>query len=106
MTDRTETWKLDRHIPIAFLVGLLVQTGGIVWWASALSSRVESAVEVNVRQDAEIKAAEAALASQAVSTATAAAELRAVREGLTEVKDALAEQNTLLREILTNGSKP
>jgi Tfp pilus assembly protein PilO len=106
MTDKTETWKLDRHIPIAFLVGLLLQTGGIVWWASALSSRVESAIEVNVRQDSEIKAAEAALASQAVSTATAAAELRAVRDGLTEVKEALADQNRLLREILANGSKP
>jgi Tfp pilus assembly protein PilO len=106
MTDKTETWKLDRHIPIAVIFALLVQTGGAVWWMSALASRVDSAIEVNVRQDSEIKAAEAALASQAVSTATAAAELRAVRDGLTEVKEALADQNRLLREILANGSKP
>lgn len=106
MTERQDTWKLDRHIPIAVIFALLAQTGGVVWWASTISSRVDGAVETNVRQDAEIKAAEAALASQAVSTATAAAELRAVRDGLTEVKEALADQNRLLREILANGSKP
>lgn len=96
-------WKIDRHIPIAFLVGLLLQTGGIVWWASAISQRVETAIADNVRQDAEIAATEASLATQEVASATTAAELRAVREGLAEVKAAIADQNVLLREILTNG---
>lgn len=98
-----ETWKLDRHIPIAVIFALLVQTGGAVWWMSALSSRVESAVATNLRQDAEIQAAEDALSSQQVTAATATAELRAVRESIADVKQALAEQTTLLREILTNG---
>jgi hypothetical protein len=60
----------------------------------------------NVRQDSQIEAVEAATASQEVGMATAAAELRAVRESISELKDAQAETNSLLRELLTNGKKP
>jgi Na+-transporting methylmalonyl-CoA/oxaloacetate decarboxylase gamma subunit len=100
---RDDTWKIDRHIPIAVIFALLVQTGTFIWWMSALSSRVDTATEANARQDDEIAATEAALASQQVITATAAAELRAVRDSLGEVKEALADQSQLLREILANG---
>lgn len=33
-------WTLDKRIPIALLVTIAVQTGGVVWWASTISSRV------------------------------------------------------------------
>ena len=100
-------WKLDRHIPIAFLIGLLLQTGGIVWWASALSEQVDQATTINASQDAEIGAIQAAQAARDVATATAAAELRAVRDSIGEIKSTLADQNQLLRQILTNGgAKP
>lgn len=29
---KIEKWKLDKHIPIALLVGILLQTFGLVWW--------------------------------------------------------------------------
>ncbi len=100
-------WKLDRHIPIAFLIGLLLQTGGIVWWASALSEQVDQATAINATQDGEIRALEAGQASRDVSLATATAELRALRDSIGEVKQAIADQNVLLRQILTNGgAKP
>ena len=34
-------WRIDKHIPIAVLVALLLQTSGIVWWASSITSRVD-----------------------------------------------------------------
>ena len=33
---------IDRHIPLALLIGLMVQTGGVVWWAATLSTRVDA----------------------------------------------------------------
>jgi hypothetical protein len=96
-------WKLDRHIPIAVIFAFLVQTGGAVWWAAALSGRVDTVIDVNGRQDDEINALEASQAARDVATATAAAELRALRDSLGEIKQSLADQNVLLREILTNG---
>jgi hypothetical protein len=33
-------WHVDRTIPLALVIVLLGQTGGAIWWASSLSSRV------------------------------------------------------------------
>lgn len=96
-------WKLDRHIPIAVIFTIMMQTGVAIWWMADMNSRLNQETARNERQDAQIDATEAALASQEVAAATATAELRAVREGLAEVKTAIADQNVLLREILTNG---
>lgn len=98
-----ETWKIDRHIPLALIVTVLAQGAMIVWWGSGVDSRLSQEALRNDRQDGQIEAARSALSAQDVAFATAAAELRGMRDSLTEVKEALAEQNTLLREILTNG---
>lgn len=37
-----EPWHLDRRVPIALILTVAIQTGGMVWWASALSSQVAS----------------------------------------------------------------
>jgi Tfp pilus assembly protein PilO len=37
-----EPWHLDRRVPLALILTLALQTGGMVWWASALSSQVQS----------------------------------------------------------------
>lgn len=100
------TWKLDRHIPIAVLLGLLGQAAVIVWWGAGIDGRLTQETSRNDRQDSEIAATEAALSSQQVGIATAAAELRGLRESLVDVKEAQAETNQLLRELLTNGAKP
>jgi hypothetical protein len=96
-------WKIDHSIPAALIVTLLLQGGVLVWWGAGVDTRLTAATADNARQDAQIKAAEVALSSQEVNAATTAAQLTAVRESLTDVKNALAEQNTLLRELLTNG---
>lgn len=35
------TWTLDRHIPVAFLIGLAIQLAGIVWWGSQVQTKQE-----------------------------------------------------------------
>jgi hypothetical protein len=35
-------WHLDKKVPIALILALAVQTVAIVWWAAALSVRVDS----------------------------------------------------------------
>jgi hypothetical protein len=36
-------WSLDKRVPLALILALVTQTGGAVWWASAQSSRLDSA---------------------------------------------------------------
>lgn len=100
------SWKIDRHIPLALICTVMAQGAMIVWWGSGVDSRLTQEVVRNDRQDRQIEAAADALSSQEVNAATTTAQLVAVRESLTEVKDALAEQNALLRQILTDGNKP
>lgn len=42
MTDpASREWHLDKRIPVAILLGLGVQFGGLVWWGAQLSARVD-----------------------------------------------------------------
>ena len=43
MTDSPprEPWHLDRRVPVALIVTLVIQTGAVVWWASNIDKRVE-----------------------------------------------------------------
>lgn len=35
-------WHLDKKVPIALIVAILIQTGTGVWWLSSINSRVVS----------------------------------------------------------------
>lgn len=36
------SWHLDRRVPLALIVTIVLQTGGLIWWASQLSARVDT----------------------------------------------------------------
>ena len=38
----TSYWHLDKRVPIAMIVAICLQTGGLVWWASNISERVNA----------------------------------------------------------------
>ncbi len=38
-------WTVDKRVPIALIVTIIIQSAGIIWWASELSSRVASLEE-------------------------------------------------------------
>lgn len=38
--DDSRWFVVDKHIPIAVILALLIQTGGVVWWASRTDNRV------------------------------------------------------------------
>lgn len=35
-------WRIDRHIPVAVILAIIMQTTAMVWWASSLTARVEA----------------------------------------------------------------
>jgi hypothetical protein len=38
----TGPWHLDKRVPVALLMAILVQTFGMGWWAASISERVSS----------------------------------------------------------------
>ncbi len=35
-------WHLDKRVPVALLLAIVIQTVGAVWWAASLSARVDA----------------------------------------------------------------
>lgn len=40
-----ERWHVGREIPIALICALCIQTGGGIWWASSMSSKLDTALQ-------------------------------------------------------------
>jgi hypothetical protein len=47
---KDDSWQLDKHVPIAVIVTVLIQTAYIVWWGSKVDSRV-AAIEEHIRKE-------------------------------------------------------
>lgn len=39
--NQPEPWKLDKHIPVALIISMIVQVGSVVWWVSGLQHSVQ-----------------------------------------------------------------
>lgn len=40
--DPSVRWKLDKHIPVALIFAILIQSGMGLWWAATTSARVDA----------------------------------------------------------------
>jgi len=43
--EEQKHWSVDKRVPIALIFTIVIQSAGIIWWASELSSRVTSLEE-------------------------------------------------------------
>lgn len=37
-----EHWHLDRRVPIALIITILIQSGSALWWAAGVSAKVDT----------------------------------------------------------------
>jgi hypothetical protein len=68
-------WTVDKRVPLALILAISVQTCGIVWWASGLTSRVE-----------QLERQAIASAPQADRLTRVEVKLESVRDGINEIK--------------------
>ena len=38
--DYDRQWHLDKKVPLALIIAIVIQTGTFIWWASSLTERV------------------------------------------------------------------
>jgi hypothetical protein len=50
-SSKMEGWHLDKKVPIALIVTLLMQTGTIVWWARGVEARVQALETMEIRNE-------------------------------------------------------
>lgn len=76
-------WTIDKRVPLALILTISIQTCGIVWWASGLTTRVEQ------------------LERQAQAMAPQDTRLTRVEVRLDNVVDGISEIKALLRPPAT-----
>ena len=104
MREPTEAWRLDKHIPVAVIFTIMLQSLALVWWVSGIVNRLDNAVDQNDRQERRIESLEEFSNTQAVNSATLSAQLSAVQDSLQDLKEAQTETNRLL-QIRVSDSK-
>ncbi len=82
MPERPETqWHLDRRVPITLIAAIVFQTGGWLWWASAINTRVN-----------QLETASVASAGQNSRIVRLETKMDSIFESLTEIKAILVRQ--------------
>ncbi len=73
--DADRHWHLDKKIPVAIIVTIMVQTAGGIWWAASVNARVN-----------QIEASLASSAPQADRLTRVEVQIEVVKEGIGEIK--------------------
>lgn len=55
MIDDHQTWHLDRRVPVGIIIAIIIQTIGILIWATKLDSRVGVLETADNKQEARIQ---------------------------------------------------
>lgn len=79
--DIDTAWHLDKKVPIAMILAIILQTGGMVWWAASAQERLNA-----LERKAE------ASAPQAERLARVETKLEAVQDGIAEIKSILRKE--------------
>jgi hypothetical protein len=78
-------WTIDKRVPLALILTISIQTCGIVWWASGLTTRVE-----------QLEKQAAAMAPQDTRLTRVEVRLDNVVDGISEIKALLRPPTTIL----------
>ena len=80
MAQSSDSWHLNKSVPISLIFALVVQAAAIVWTVSNMSSTIDrNAIEI-VRLDARTSSLEKIVQEQAVAMARIDENIKAIRQ--------------------------
>ena len=100
-----EQWHLDKRVPIALILAIVVQTSGAIWWASSMTERMGQIERRMDSEAAQSQNVENLVASQATQIAVLVERIEAQNRNVDRLSQEVASTNGLLRDYLRrNGS--
>ena len=78
-------WQLDKHVPLAFLTALVIQTGVWIWWAASFSTATDLRIHI-------LEARVAAFDVMPERMAAVEVQLKITNDLLTDIRAQLREQ--------------
>jgi hypothetical protein len=85
-SDKGAHWALDKRVPIALILSIVLQTGGIIWWASDVNARVS-----------QLERQAVATGPQSERIIRLETQIEAIREGIAEIKVLVRRERTEAR---------
>jgi len=85
MQASEESWHLDKRVPLAFILAILLQTAGIVWWGSSISERMNSVEREQEDQRAVVSVLRESLQARGERIAALEAGQRAILDALRRI---------------------
>lgn len=76
-----QSWSIDKHIPVALIFAIAVQTGGALWWAAKVDSRI-SVLENNTTANNQLMERVTKVEEKVIS----------VKEGINRIEQTLQER--------------
>jgi Tfp pilus assembly protein PilO len=80
--ESEQNWHLDKRVPIALLLAILLQAGGWIWWAASLNSRVDTVEDSIVRLESRNEALNKSTQEQAVQLGRIEEQISGLREDI------------------------
>jgi hypothetical protein len=50
MNNTQSGWKIDKHIPVAVIITIIMQTFGVIWWAAGIDGRISAIEKMNLEE--------------------------------------------------------
>lgn len=99
-------WHLDKRVPLAIIVSILAQTGGIIWWASAIDRRVTELELTKTEIAAEMSARNIVNARQDQAIVRLETQFLGIGDNMRALADAIKEVNAKLDRLVERGPQP
>lgn len=87
--------SIVKNLPVAAVIGLIVQALILVWGASQIAADVRHNSEVNVRQEIRLESLESSITEQTVATVR-------LEEGVKDLDDDLSDLAKFVERALNN----
>lgn len=100
MPLKEDAWHLDRKVPLAIIVTLLVQTMGVVWWAATEDARVAGLITENAAQERQLDTLQLDMQSAKITMAASSVQLNTIKESLEQLRQDQRETADLIRQAL------
>lgn len=79
-------WHLDRRVPIVFILAILAQSAGLVWYLSKQDSRLASLEIKSIQLEAEIKQAHISVDTNRLNVAVINQSLDDIKRSLIRIE--------------------
>lgn len=89
-----ESWHLDKRVPVALIIALVLQAGGFGWWAASLDTRMSVAERDIVKLEAQGDALVAAAQAQAVQLGRIEEGIAAMRVDINRMIRAMEQRSS------------